>query len=226
MRKLVNLEGTLVLFISPLIYYANMFVFVRVDEKFVMFSSKAKNFLYRNNINDDAQLYVFALLFFISAFIQVGFIISKIKKPYLSTALLYILIGLFSSKGFFGDFLRIGFNPWVSLWLFAPFLLIACTKAEGWQYLKKYVWFPILMDGLVLLHGYKFGDLSERLKGIGVSELLMLLAAYLLVFVGFVKYTTLTYDANRPRTHIRTIWFAIPAFTLGLLITFLFLVMF
>lgn len=178
------------------------------------------------NTSETVSAYVIFFLAFTLGILTMWQLTKRLKAPEFSDKLMLLLMGLFALKGFFGVFLRFLFNPWISLWLFAPFLLMACAKGEGWQYLKKYLWYPIVLDSLVLIYGYWFGNLAQTLKDVSILNLMALLFAYIALLVGFVKYTEWTYEPAKPRWYIPTVILAIPAFTIGLFITFLFLIMF
>ncbi len=217
MKKATNTQGISVFLLSPPVLWIILAqITARIPTKFW-------NFL---KVQEFMEMYMNLFLAFALGLLFMWQLTKRLKNPELSDKFMIILVGMFSLKGVFADFMRLGFNPWASLWLFAPFLLVACARGEGWQYLKKYLWYPIMLDGLVLIYRYWFGNLSETLKGVTVIDLMILLFAYVAVFVGFVKYTTWTYAPAKPRWYIPTAILAIPAFTIGLFIIFLFLIMF
>ena len=237
--KYSNTNGVVVFLLSPFAFYFLLFTGA-FAAPFIIFDK-----IFGNSFSlpewiefEDSTGWVgFSIAFtwiFVLALSVVWQLVKRLEKPSLSHIVLFVLIGFFTLKGFFKEVPRPLFYIWFSLWIYAPFLLMACAAGAGWDYLKRYLWFPITMDSIGMVISYWRISAEAEQKGEAITQItisdigsnLLLLFVYVLFFVGFVAYTTRTHDPSAPRRYIPTILLEVPAFTLGLFFTFLFFAVF
>jgi hypothetical protein len=208
-----NFEGLIVFLLFSFVFYMVLFVFLRIKQI------------------DEADMdpYITFFIFFVFVFFLMWQIVKRLNSPILSDTFMFFTLTLYNAKAILGLSAREAFNPWISLWLFSPFVLLSCKRGEGVNYLKKYLLLPVLFDAVVLMHTFFIGGdamFSIGLKHTGVIRLMALLCIYSLFFFCFVQYTKHTYGASFPCRSIPIKWLVVPAFTGGIFFTVLFFLAF
>jgi len=229
-----NTNGVIIFLLSPAIVYGSLFIGHIIFYPFTLLQNFFEIEVGNGSIGASAFEVFMVIWFSIFCILVTWQITKRLEKPSLSNVMLFVLIGVFTLKGFFEEVPRPLFYLWFSLWIYAPFLLMACAAGMGLDYLKRYLWFPIAMDVITLFvsywrqmaHAEDIEKVTTQMTVANIGSYFLWLLLYVLLFIGFAVYTARAHNPNKTRWKIPTIWLGIPAFTVGLLFTALFFIMF